>query len=85
MSTITVSLTGSAITGLTGTVSKAYTISDTDLQTLLTWFATTLPSGQTNQQILLAWIQALLVTPTIAQIQGWRTENPVIPSPISIA
>lgn len=54
MSTLTITLAGSAI--VNGT--KSYTISDSDLQTLLNWAGTALiPPGATSQQILLAWVQ----------------------------
>lgn len=89
MSTITITLSGSAITGLTGTPTKTYTVSDTDLQTLLTWFANSaqattinLPPTPTNPQILLGWI-AWWVSLTIGLVQD--SIQATKPPPISIA
>lgn len=82
MATITISLTGSAITGLTGNPSKSYTVSDADLQALLTWAAGNfnLPGNAPNSQILLAWIQDW-VSRTIHAVQVANTASP---PPISI-
>lgn len=89
MSTITITLSGSAITGLTGTPTKTYNITDADLQTLLTWFANSqqavavnLVANPTNAQILLGWI-AWWVSMTVGLIQDFQSKNP--PPPISIA
>lgn len=87
MSTITISLNGSAIAGLTGNPSKGYTVSDTDLQSLLNWaqvaFASQLPANPTAQQILLAWIQSW-VNATKSAVQQFQTPAAVPPPPITI-
>ncbi len=90
MPTVTLTLNGSAITGLTSNPSKVYTLSDADLQSILTWgqsaFASSLPSSPavpTNPQILLAWIQSW-VNGTRDAVQ---TNNKTIqlPTPISMS
>jgi hypothetical protein len=85
MSTITISLTGSAIAGLTGTQTKAYTVSDADLQLLLNWatvrFAGTLGASPANTAVLVAWIQSW-VNDTTHAVQVFGTTPP---APISIA
>lgn len=62
MSTITISLSGSAIAGLTGTPTKTFTISDADLQSVINWatvaFAASLPPTPTPLQVLVAWTQS---------------------------
>lgn len=84
MTTISVGLSGSAITGLTGTPTKTYTVSDSDLQLLLNWaavsYASILPANPTNQQILMAWIQAW-INNTIHSVQ---VANMASPPPLSI-
>ena len=99
MSTITISLSGSAITGLTtagGPVQKVYTVNDTDLQSVLNWsqvaFATQLTSSvlgstnpATNAQILAAWLQGGLVNGTIQAVQQFQTSAPVVPPQITIS
>jgi hypothetical protein len=86
MSTITISLSGSAIAGLTSNPSKIYTIDDSDLQLLLNWVAVQwagmLGLSPTNAQLLLAWIQYQLVAPTI---QGVQITNRTTPPPISLS
>lgn len=86
MSTLSIQLSGSSISGLTGTPTKAYTVSDADLQSLLTWatkqWSGVLGPSPTNTQILLAWLQYQLVQPTIAGVQA---TNHVIPPPISMS
>lgn len=92
MSTITISLSGSAITGLTGNPSKSYTVSDADLQALLDWaavnYAFTFPPSPpnpppTNPQILLAWIQGW-VNATKNSVQQFQTPPPVVPPQIAL-
>ncbi len=94
MATITITLTGSAIVPNS---SKAYTISDTDLQSLLSWAAVTfnqyiqttfnptnLPTFvPTSQQILLAWVQSWVDVAKIG-VQRFITPPPVVPPPINI-
>ncbi len=90
MPTVTLTLNGSAITGLTSNPSKVYTLSDADLQSILTWgqsaFSTSLPSSPavpTNGQILLAWIQSW-VNGTRDAVKGFNTTQN-IPTPISMS
>lgn len=87
MSTITISLSGSAITGLTGNPSKVYTVSDADLQSLLNWaaasYVSVLPPTPTNQQILLAWIQGW-VNATKTAVQQFETPPPTVPPVITL-
>jgi hypothetical protein len=70
MATLTISLTGSAIIA---NASKSYTVSDTDLQSLLDMAAANYAAaGATNPQILLAWVQNWIdITKT--QIRGFKT------------
>jgi hypothetical protein len=91
MATITISLNGSAITGLTTNPSKSYTVSDADLQAVLNWaqvaFAGALPqppATPTNPQILLAWIQNW-VNGTKSAVQQFNTPAPVAPAAPTIA
>jgi hypothetical protein len=88
MATVTITLNGSAITGLTTNPSKTYTVSDADLQAVLTWaasaFVGTLPPSPTNTQILLAWIQNWINGTKVA-VQQFQTAAPVPPAPINIA
>ena len=87
MATVTLTLNGSAITGLTSNPSKVYTISDPDLQSVLTWaqsaFSTSLPSSPTNPQILLAWIQSWVNGTRDAVQTSNRTIQ--LPTPISMS
>lgn len=88
MTTVTISLNGSAITGLTSNPTKTYTVTDADLQSVLNWaavaFAGSLPPTPTNAQILLAWIQNW-INGTKTAVQQFQTPAPVVPSPVSIA
>lgn len=88
MTTITISLNGSALSGLNTNPSKSYTISDIDLQSLLNWaaanYATALSTSPTNPQILLAWVQGW-VNATKNSVQQFQTTAPVVPAPISIS
>lgn len=88
MATITISLNGSAIAGLTTNPSKSYTVSDADLQAVLNWaasaFAGALPPTPTNPQILQAWIQNW-VNGTKSAVQQFQTPAPVPPAQVSIA
>ena len=92
MSTITISLSGSAITGLTtgsGPIQKAYTVSDAQLQQVLNWaqvaFATQLSTAPTNPQIMVAWLQGSLVNGTVQAVQQFNTIPVQVPAPISIS
>jgi hypothetical protein len=92
MSTITISLSGSALTGLTtgaGPIQKAYNVTDAQLQQVLNWaqvaFATQLTTAPTNPQIMVAWLQGSLVNGTIQAVQQFNTTPPVVPTAISIA
>jgi len=74
MATITISLAGSATVA---NASKAFTVSDADLQLLLTWAAAFLPGvppTPTNPQILLAWVNWLMSN-TVRAIQT-QLQNP---------
>ena len=83
--TITITLSGSSLPGLTGTPTKTYTISDTDLQTVLNWGGPYFGvSGAQNSQILLAWFQGMLITPTVNAIQNQQRQQQPLPTPISI-
>lgn len=82
MATISISLTGSSIIANS---TKNYTISDADLQSLLTCMASRFSgyiqttfntSTPTNQQILLAWLQNRLIAETVADIQGFQRVTP---------
>ncbi len=88
MATITITLNGSALPGLAGNPSKVYTLSDADLQVLLTWaasaFASDLPGNPTNPQVLLAWLQGQLVTPTIGRIRQFNSTQ-TTPPPITVS
>lgn len=88
MATITISLNGSAISGLTSNPSKVYTVSDADLQAVLNWaasaFAGALPATPTNSQILLAWVQNW-VNGTRSAVQQFQTPAPVVPAPVTIS
>ncbi len=67
MPVITVSLSGSGIVN----GSRSYNISDAHLQKLLDWAANNCPKvpiGNTNQQILLGWIQSMLIDRTVNRI-----------------
>lgn len=85
MATLTIGISGSAV--FTG--SKSYTLSDADLQSLLTWaafaFSRSLPPSPNNAQILIAWINGLLINPTINGVQSFQTPQPVVPAPIGIS
>jgi hypothetical protein len=87
MATITISLNGSAITGLASNPSKSYTVSDADLQAVLDWataaFAGALPPTPTNPQILQAWIQNW-VNGTKSAVQQFKTEPAVVPPQITM-
>lgn len=92
MSIITVSLSGSAITGLTtgsGPIQKSYTVSDGDLQNVLNWaqvaFASSLSTSATNAQIMVAWLNAAMVRGTIQAVQQFNTVPAQVPAPISIS
>ena len=82
MATLSIQLSGSAV--VNGT--KTYTVSDPDIQDVLTWaataFATSLPASPTNQQILLAWIQQQLVVATQTGVQRFETTTTVPPAPV---
>jgi hypothetical protein len=94
MATLTISVTGTAV--VTG--SKAYTVSDADLQALLTWAAKaygpyiaqtynpTKAAGfvPTNQQILLAWVQTW-INQTVNSVRVANTPPPAPPPPISVS
>lgn len=92
MSTITISLSGSSITGLTtgsGPIQKLYTITDTDLQSVLNWaqsaFASSLSTSPSNAQILVAWLNSGLVRGTIQAVQQFNTVPAQIPAPIGLS
>lgn len=91
MPTITISLNGSALPGLTTNPSKSYTVSDADLQQVLNWaqsaFFATQPSSApapTNPQIMLAWVQNWVNGTKNAVVQ-FNTAPPVPPPPPNIA
>lgn len=67
MATITFTVSGSAIVN----GSKAYTLSDADLQRILNYvsIAIATPPGATNGQILVAWIQDF-ISDTINGVQS---------------
>lgn len=83
MATLTVSLSGSAVVN----GSKSYTVSDADVQTLLTWVSQqprrfAVPQNPTNQQLLLAWVQQW-VNENRDMVQQANTPPPVVPAPIT--
>lgn len=97
MATLTISLTGSGVAGLTNNPSKSYTVSDADMTSLLAWAAVAYnpyiqatyntPPVQgftpTNQQIMLAWVQSW-INGTKNAVQQYQTPAPVAPAPIGI-
>lgn len=79
MATFTISLSGSAVVN----GSKSWTVSDADVQGLVTFLIATysVPGGPTltPQQALLAWTQSF-VSGTIAQVQRYqRTQAAIAP------
>lgn len=92
MTAITITVTGSNITGLTSNPSKTYTISDPDLQLVLNWaFSSFFPyinatfgSSPTNAQILLAWLENSLIAPTVNGIQVFNTPAGKAPPKIGL-
>lgn len=98
--TITVQLSGSSLTGLTGTPSVSYTLSDTDLQNLINWatqhFAPCLQqnyntgplsnpvTAATNGQVLACWLGVQLYNQTLLGVQNFMTTAPVIPPTIGL-
>ena len=83
MATITIAVSGSAISGANN--SKPFNISDSDLQILLNWVKAffNLPGNATNAQIELAyanWIRDL----TVQSIQSSNTVT-TVPPQISMA
>jgi hypothetical protein len=72
MATLTISVSGSGIAN--ANQSKAYTVTDADLQKLLNWGATIAAPGATTPQILLAWCN-LLVNYTIRQITAKQVSD----------
>ena|SRR6266699_98125 len=66
---------------------KAYTVSDADWISLLSWAAanyqSALAPAPTAGQILLAWVQGW-INATRDSVQRFKTTAPVIPPPITI-
>lgn len=87
MTTLTISVNGSAISGLTTNPSKSYTVSDADLQKVLDWaavaFASQLPPTPTSSQILLAWVQNW-VNGTKTAVQQFETPAPTVPAQVTM-
>ncbi len=85
MTTLTCSISGSAISGANN--SRSITISDTDLQTVLDWLkatqlqliadqfngGVTLNFNPTNAQLEWGWMQCSIVNGTKSAVQQWQT------------
>jgi ABC-type Fe3+-siderophore transport system permease subunit len=86
MATVTITLSGSAIPGLTGTPTKSYAISDADLQLVLAWAQGAFGNpNMTNAQILIAWLTGQLITPTISAVGYLQRSLQTPPPPIAIS
>lgn len=95
---VAITLTGSALPGLTGTKTINYTLSDTDLQAILDWATVqsndciqknynTPPVGgfvPNNIQIMQCWVHNLIYTGTKAAVQQFHVTPAVVPPPIGM-
>lgn len=95
---VAITLTGSALPGLSGTKTVNYTMSDTDLQAILDWAKVqsdaciqlnynTPPVGgfvPNNVQIVQCWLHGLIYTGTKTAVQQFKTSPAVVPPPIGM-